>query len=250
MRMIWFAKRCGKEIRRDKLNLFFGVGFPVILLLLLSFINRNVPAEAGLTIFAPEALTPAVSTFGLTFLSLFSALLIAKDRESALMTRLLTSPLTAGEFVLGYVLPLLPIALAQSAICYLLALALGLAPTVSIVWAILLNLPVALFFIGVGLLCGTVMNTKQVGGLCGALLTNLSGWLSGAWFDLALVGGAFETVAELLPFVHAVRVGREALAGNLGAVLPDLLIVSGYAVFTLGAAIIVFVRKMKKGRIV
>lgn len=44
MKTMWFAGRCGKEILRDKLNLAFGIGFPVILLLLLSAINASIPA--------------------------------------------------------------------------------------------------------------------------------------------------------------------------------------------------------------
>ena len=247
MKTMWFAGRCGKEILRDKLNLAFGIGFPVILLLLLSAINASIPAEAGMTLFELPNLTPGVAVFGLSFFSLFSALLIAKDRESAFMMRLLTSPLSAAGFIMGYTLPLLPMAAAQTALCYLVAMLLGLSPTVNILMAILINIPAALFFIGVGLLCGTLMGTKQVGGICGALLTNLSAWLSGTWFDTALVGGVFEGIANVLPFVHAVKVGRHALAGEFAGMFPDFWWVLGYAVLMLAVARFFFMRKMKKG---
>ena len=236
MKTMWFAGRCGKEILRDKLNLAFGIGFPVILLLLLSAINASIPTEAGMTLFELPNLTPGVAVFGLSFFSLFSALLIAKDRESAFMMRLLTSPLSAAGFIMGYTLPLLPMAMAQTALCYLVAMLLGLSPTVNILMAILINIPAALFFIGVGLLCGTLMGTKQVGGICGALLTNLSAWLSGTWFDTALVGGVFEGIANVLPFVHAVKVGRHALAGEFAGMFPDFWWVLGYAVLMLAVA--------------
>ena len=212
MKMLAFARRTAREILRDPLNILFGLGFPVVLLLLFSAIQANVPFG----LFRIESITPGIAVFGLSFVTLFSATLIAKDRESALLQRLYTTPLTAVDFILGYALPMLPIALAQLAVCYLTAILLGLPVTGGIVWAIFALLPATLFFIALGLLCGSVLNVKQVGGVCGALLTNAAALLSGAWFDLALVGGAFEKAANLLPFAHAVQLGRIALGSASG----------------------------------
>jgi ABC-2 type transport system permease protein len=240
MKLLTFSARTAREILRDPLNLAFGIGFPVVLLLLLSAIQANIPVE----LFAIDRLTPGITVFGLSFMTLFSALLIAKDRESALLQRLYTTPLTALDFILGYTLPLLPIALAQSGICYLVALPLGLQPTPKIFLALVSALPVALLFIGLGLLCGSVFGVKQVSGLCGALLTNLSAWLSGVWFDLSLVGGAFQTLANALPFVHAVALEQAVLAGDFGGVFPHLWWVLSYAIAILLAAIVLFLRQM------
>ena len=160
------------------------------------------------------------------------------------MLRLFTSPLTAKNFILGYTIPLLPMALAQIAVCFIVALFLGLAPTWSIMITILVLLPAALVFIALGLLCGSIFNDKQVGAVCGALLTNLSAWLSGTWFDVNLVGGAFKSIANVLPFIHAVNVGRAALAGDYAAVFPELWWVIAYALGLTVLAIVVFTRKM------
>ena len=199
MRMTAFAKRCAKEILRDPLNLMFGLGFPVILLLLLTALQSNIPVG----LFELKSLTPGITVFGLSFMTLFSATLIAKDRESALLQRLYTTPLTEFDFIMGYMLPILPIALGQSIICYLFAIPLGLTVRVNVIYAIIGIIPMAIFNIALGLLCGSLLGVKQVGGVCGALLTNLSAWLSGVWFDLALVGGLFEKIANALPFLHA-----------------------------------------------
>lgn len=242
MRMLTLAQRNAKEILRDPLNLAFGLGFPLVLILLLSAIQANIPVE----LFEIQHLTPGVAVFGLSFMTLFSATLLAKDRGSALIQRLYTTPLTAADFILGYTLPILPIALAQSVICYGVALMLGLEPTVNVLLAILGILPVSLLYIGLGLLCGSVFNDKQVGGICGALLTNLSAWLSGVWFDLDLVGGAFQKIANALPFVHAVELCRAVLTGEYGKILPHLWWVLGYAVAILALAILLFLRQMKK----
>lgn len=241
MRMLSFARRTAKEILRDPLNLAFGLGFPVALILLMSAIQANVPVP----VFEIKSLAPGISVFGLSFMTLFSATLVARDRETAFLERLYTTPMKATDFIFGYILPMIPIAVAQTLVCYLLAAVLGLPLSVSVLYAILLNLVAALFFIALGLLCGSLFTVKQVGGLCGALLTNLSAWLSGAWFDLSLVGGAFEKIASALPFMHAVELQRALLAGNPAALPAHLLWVGGYAIVTLAAAVGVFLRQMR-----
>ena len=160
MRMLTFAKRCGKEILRDPLNLAFGLGFPLVLLLLLSAMQANIPVE----IFKIDSLTPGMTVFGLSFMTLFSATLVAKDRESAFLQRLYTTPLTGVDFIMGYLLPLLPIALGQTVVCYLFAIPLGLTVNVNIVYAALGIIPMAIFNVSLGLLCGSLLGVKQVGG--------------------------------------------------------------------------------------
>ena len=242
MRMLTFASRNTKELWRDPLNLAFTFGFPLVLLLLLSAIQASIPVS----LFEAAHLTPGVTVFGLSFMTLFSATVIAKDRASSLLQRLYTTPLRPIDFILGYTLPLLPIALVQSVVCYAVALLLGLSPSVNILLAILLILPISVLYIALGLLFGSILSDKQVGGVCGGLLTNLSAWLSGIWFDLALVGGVFERIAYLLPFVHAVELERAVIAGSFGELLPHLLWVLGYAAVALAAAVLLFLRQMKR----
>ena len=242
MRMIPFAKRCAKEILRDPLNLAFGLGFPLVLLLLLSALQKNIPAN----LFEINNLTPGITVFGLSFMTLFSATLVAKDRESALLQRLYTTPLLGIDFILGYMLPLLPIALGQTVICYLAAIPLGLTVSIRIMYAVLGILPMALFNIALGLLCGSILGVKQVSGLCGALLTNLSAWLSGVWFDLKLVGGLFERIANLFPFVHAVELEKALFVGQYQTAAVHLLPVVLYSAATTAAAVLFFLGQMKK----
>ncbi|MBE6661241.1 MAG: ABC transporter permease [Ruminococcaceae bacterium] len=242
MRMLTFAKRNAKEIIRDPLNLLFGLGFPLVLILLLSAIQANIPVA----LFEIERLSPGITVFGLSFMTLFSATLIAKDRSGSLLQRLYTTPLKPMDFILGYTLPIVPFAVAQSVVCYIVAIILGLDVSGRILAAVLLIVPVAVLFIALGLLFGSILTDKQVGGICGALLTNLSAWLSGIWFDLELVGGAFKKIAYALPFVHAVEMERAALAGNFADVLPHLWWVIGYTVVALVVAVLLFLRQMKK----
>ena len=133
MRMMTFAKRCTKEILRDPINLFFGLGFPLVLLLLLSAIQKNIPAS----LFEIDSLTPGITVFGLSFMTLFSATLIAKDRETAFLQRLYSTPLSGIDFIIGYMMPMIPIALGQTVLCYLFAIPLGLTVNINIVYAII-----------------------------------------------------------------------------------------------------------------
>ena len=242
MKMAAFGLRNAKEILRDPLTLAFSLGFPLALLLLFSAIAANAPAAP----FELSRLTPGIAVFGLSFVSLFSATLISRDRSSSFMARLLASPLTAGDFILGYTLPMLPLSILQTAVCYIAALILGMGWTANLLLAIVVEIPAMLFFIGIGLLCGTVFGDKQVGGVCGALLTNLTAFLSGTWFDVKMVGGVFESIANVLPFVHAVNASRAALSGDLPAILPELWWVIGWAAVVCVAAVLVFRKKMRQ----
>ncbi|MEE0981024.1 MAG: ABC transporter permease, partial [Acutalibacteraceae bacterium] len=237
-----FAKRCTKEILRDPINLAFGLGFPLVLLLLLSSLQKNIPAE----LFDIDTLTPGITVFGLSFMTLFSATLIAKDRESAFLQRLYATPLTGFDFILGYMLPLLPLAVSQTIICYLFAIPLGLTVSINIFYAIIGIIPMAVLNIALGLLCGSILGVKQVGGICGALLTNLSAWLSGVWFDLKLVGGLFEKIANVLPFVHAAEMEKALFSGNFQLALTHVTPIILYSVFITAIAVLSFLRQIKK----
>lgn len=240
MRALAFARRNTKELFRDPLTLFFGLGFPLVLLVLMTVIQNNVPVE----IFRLETLAPGIALFGLTFLALFSGLLLARDRTSAFLARLVASPMTAADFLLGYLLPLLPMAVGQSAICMAAAVILGLPLSWNLPAVVLSLIPSALLFIALGLLCGTLFNDRQVGGMCGALLTNVTAWLAGIWFDLSLLGGGFKTFAYLLPFAHGADGARAALAGDWAALPGHLLWVTVWAAALMALAVWLFRWKM------
>lgn len=242
MKMMTFAKRCAREILRDPINLAFGLGFPLVLLMLMSAIQANIPVQ----LFEIEKLAPGIAVFGLSFMTLFSATLIAKDRESAFLQRLYTMPLKGSDFILGYMLPMLPIALTQTVICFGFAILLGLPVNINLLYAVLGTIPVAVFYIGLGLLCGSILGVKQVGGICGALLTNLAGWFSGVWFDLDLVGGVFRKIANVLPFIHGVNMERALLAGDFELALREMLPVALYGLGAVTLAVFLFLRQMRR----
>ncbi len=245
MRTFVFTKRCLREILRDPITLFFGAAFPVILLVLLSVMNLNIPAEANMSMFAIENLMPGVIVFGFSFLALFGGMLLAGDRETAFLTRLFTSPLRARDFIAGYALPLFPLGLSQAVICIAIGFIFKLSFTPHIFTMLLFLIPSMLLFVGIGLLVGSLLNFRQVGSICGALLTNVAAWLSGTWFSLDLLGEGFKTFSYCLPFANAVDAAREALAGDLAGACTHIGIVCAYALAACVGAILVFRKKMK-----
>ena len=242
MRIFSFSKRTFKEILRDPLTLVFGLGFPSILIVLLSVIQSNIPVS----IFEINKLVPGMTIFGLSFMTLFSATLIAKDRENAFLTRLYATPMKALDFILGYSLPIVPIALAQGIFCYIIGFFFGLKFSINILYSIIFLIPVSVIFIGLGLMFGSILTQKQVGGICGALLTNLTAWLSGIWFDLDLVGGVFKKVAEILPFYHAVKLEQMVFIGDFNNIFTHLFVILIYMVILIIIPIFSFLKQMKK----
>ena len=240
MKCMVLSSRTVKEILRDPINLFFGLGFPLVLIFLLSTIQKNIPVS----LFEVHKLTPGITVFGLSFMSLFASVIVSKDRESSLLSRLYTTPLRSMDFILGYMLPLIPISILQSLICYIASIPFGLKLSLDVVWALGGNILVSLFFISLGVFCGSVMTSKQVGGICGALLTNLSAWLSGIWFDISLVGGALKKVADVLPFIHAVEMEKALFSGNTDGIGVHVLILSLYTLGITILAVFMFLRQM------
>ena len=245
MRILAFADRNRRELLRDPLTAGFGLGFPLVLLYLLSLLQRNIPVP----MFEIETLAPGVAAFGLTFIALFSAMLVSKDRTRSLMMRLCASPMRARDFILGYCAPLVPMAMLQTAICYLAAAPLGFKLNTGALVSLLSLVPAAAMYIAIGLICGTLLTDKQVGGVCGAALTNVCAWLSGIWFDLELLGDGFAKAAKCLPFARAVEAARAAAAGDFAGMLAPLGVVILWAAALMTAAVVLFSRRMKSGKI-
>ena len=242
MKMLTFARRNFKEILRDPINIFFGLGFPAVLLLLLSAIQSKIPVD----LFVIEKLAPGVAVFGFSFITLFCATLISKDRESSFLQRLYTTPLSASDYILGFALPFIPLSVMQTGVCFLISFFLKLKISVNILYALLSVIPISLFYIFLGIFCGSILGVKQVGGICGALLTNLSAWLSGIWFDLELVGGVFKKIAVCLPFYHIVELEKNIVSHSLENTATHILIISLYTLAVGLLAVICFVKQIKR----
>lgn len=240
--MFAFTDRCRREILRDPLSLIFGFGLPLVLLVLMSLLQQNLPVQ----VFPIDRFAPGMAVFSLTFLMLFGGQLLAADRSTAFLARTFASPLRAGDYILAYTLPLLPLGLLQGALCLAAALFFDLPATIGLLRAELALIPAILLFVGFGLLLGVCCTDKQVGALA-SIVIQVASLLGGIWFDLDLIGGAFGKFARCLPFYHAVQCAKEAINGGLTAALPHGAITLGYAAVLFAAASVIFGAKMRRG---
>ena len=244
-----FAKRNLKELLRDPLSYMFCLGFPLVMLVIMTIVNDSIPAEANMTIFRIDNLAGGVSLFGLTFIMLFTCLSVSKDRGGSYLVRLYASPMRPVHFITGYLLPNLVLAVAQIAVTFIVSFIIAaiVGVEMNVVGALLALaalLPSALLFAGFGLLFGTMFNEKAAPGLC-SIIISLSSIIGGVWFDVGSVGGVMYNIANVLPFYHCTMTARCCLALNLEDIGMHLLISVIYAVAVNILAISVFRTKMR-----
>ena len=245
-----FAVRTWKEIMRDPLSYIFCLGFPLVMLVIMSIIDKSIPAEAGMQVFRIRNLAPGIAYFGLTFVMLFTSIQVSKDRTTALLLRLYASPMKPVEYIFGYTMPVVVLAVVQMVICFSVSFVIGLCTGDSLAVTEMLLSMVALFpsvflFAGFGILFGTLVNEKAAPGLC-SILISAAGMIGGIWMDIDGLGGAIKTVARALPFYHGVSLARLPFGETTEGTVEHLLwtIVCGAAVY--GLAVTVFRSKMKK----
>lgn len=250
MRIKAFAKRNFKELVRDPLSWIFCLGFPVVMLVLMTVINRSIPKEANMTVFRIDNLCGGVAVFGLTFLMLFGAILISKDRGSSFLTRLYASPMTAFDFIAGYYLPILLLAVIQCVITFGASAVVACTEeralsALNLLSAIIILIPSMIMFIGFGLVFGSKFSQNAAPGLCSAIISAAS-LLGGMWMDVEAIGGVIEKICLALPFYHSVCAARLAAQGRLSETGTSMLVITLYAAAAVVLSVIVFKKNMTK----
>ena len=238
MRMINFAKRNFKELVRDPISLIFEIALPLFLLFI--FQQFNIPAEN----YRLENFTPSIILFGFSFITLFSATLVSKDRTSSLLIRLGTSPMKSSDYILGYIFSLLPIVLIQNILFFITAIILGLQFTISIIPTILVSMLISIFFISLGILIGSLVSEKGTGGL-GSIIVQLVCFTSGMYFPKDVIGGVFEIICKILPFEGCLNILQGVLHNDFSNVtLVNILVFGIYFICSILLSIYAFKKKM------
>lgn len=250
MRSIVFSKRTGKEILRDPLTFIFCLGFPILMLIIMTIVNTSLPAQASMKIFTTQYLAPGIVIFGLTFIMQFTCLQVSKDRSTALLTRLYASPMKPVDFIIGYTLPILVIAVLQELVTFGVAFVVALfaGETLSLpnmLLCVLVNIPASLLFLGLGMLFGTLLNDKAAPGICSILITVVC-LLGGIWMDVDALGGMIQKVSHVLPFYQSVQAARMAVLGQYTDIFKPMLFTLAYAAVFYLLAVISFRAKMQK----
>ena len=245
-----FAGRNLRELLRDPLSYLFCIGFPLVMLVIMTLVDRSIPAQANMNVFHLDHLTPGIIMFGQTFVMLFTALTVSHDRAGAFLMRLYASPMTATDFAVGYILPMLVISVLQTAVTFAAAwvIALITGTTLSAGGTLLCfvsMLPAAVMYISIGLLFGTIFHEKSAPGLCSVIIS-LNSFLGCIFFDADGTGGVLLTVCKCLPFYYCTKTARGAMLMNLTAEqywIP-LLVTVGSAAIALFLGMFAFSRRM------
>ena len=238
MRMLNFAKRNFKELVRDPLSLIFEIALPIFLLFI--FQQIKVPGEE----YKLVNFTPGIIVFGFSFITLFTSTLIAKDRSSSLLIRLGTSPMKSSDYILGYILSLVPIVIIQGILFFLVAIILGLPFSINIIYTILISIIVSILFISFGILFGSLVSEKASGGV-GSIIVQLVAFTSGMYFSKDLVGNVFARICEILPFESCLTIIKGFLNNDFSMISSrNIIVFCLYTFIVLVISIIVFKKKM------
>lgn len=238
MRILNFAKRNFKEIIRDPLSIIFSVFLPLILLFV--FKQINIPSES----YELQNFTPGIVVFGFSFISLFTAMLISKDRTTSLLIRLGISPMKPIEYILGYMLSIIPIIIIQNTLFFILAIILGLSFSINIIWAILISIVIAILFIAIGIIIGSLFSEKASSGIS-SIIVQLVCFTSGMYFPRELLGDVFSKICEFLPFESCVTIIKGIMNNNLEIISArNIVVFFTYTIAILVISVIVFKKKM------
>lgn len=238
MRTLNFAKRNFKEIIRDPLSIIFSVLLPLFLLFI--FKQINIPNES----YELHNFTPGIVVFGFSFITLFTAMLVSKDRTSSLLIRLGISPMKSIEYILGYMLSIIPLILIQNVLFFILAIALGLSFSINIIWAILISIVVAILFIAIGIILGSLFSEKASSGIS-SIVVQLVCFTSGMYFPRELLGDVFSRICEYLPFESCVTIIKGVMNANLESItIRNIIVFSIYTILALIISILIFKEKM------
>lgn len=238
MRTLNFAKRNFKEIIRDPLSIIFAILLPLFLLFI--FKQINIPNES----YELHNFTPGIVVFGFSFITLFTAMLVSKDRTSSLLIRLGISPMKPIEYILGYMLSIIPLILIQNVLFFILAIVLGLSFSINIIWAMLISIVVAILFIAIGIIIGSLFSEKASSGIS-SIVVQLVCFTSGMYFPRELLGDVFSKICEYLPFESCVTIIKGIMNANLESItIRNIIVFLVYTTIMFTISIIVFRKKM------
>ncbi len=250
-RTISFTKRNLIEMSRDVLSYIFCIAFPIVMLIIMSIVNSSIPKEAGMSIFRIDNLAGGVAIFGHTFVMLFTALNVTKDRSGSFLIRMFASPMKSSDFTNGYIFPMLIVALVQALITFaasfIISLITGYDLKISgLLIAVLALIPSSLMFTAIGMIFGTLFNEKASPGLC-SIIISLGSFVGGIWYDVDGVGGIMQKISKFTPFYYATKTARAAIDLNfkMNDFIIPLLVVTGFAILLTILACFVFGRKMR-----
>ena len=117
------------------------------------------------------------------------------------------------DYILGYILSVLPVVLLQNVLFFAVALPLGLTFDINILLAIIVAMPISVLFIILGILIGCITTEKSASGVS-SIVVQLVAFTSGMYFSSDMIGKGFDIVCKVLPFSHCLTVIKDVLQAS------------------------------------
>ena len=209
-------------------------------------INAN-PIHIETEITFIDFMGPGIIVFGILILIPTSARIMVSDKEKGFLSRLLTTPTRPLDFISGYSLCLVVIAITQIIIFVAAAWGFGMDIVGSLWLAFLIFLLTGLCSIGIGMVVASLTKTEnQAEPLCWLFAMPLA-MLSGCWFSIEMLPSYLRAAAYAFPYAHAIDASRGVLIRGVGleAISNDLLFLIGWAVAIFAIGVILFRRSMR-----
>lgn len=248
-----FARRTYKEFLRDPVSMIFGAAFPVILMIVLQIICKNLTNEGMeiASVYQIDKMMIGISIYSFSFTSFYAGIRVSKDKNDYYIQRFYSTNMELDDYILGYVAPLLFITFLQSIVCITTAFLLDAILSLDILhfglnYLLLIGmmLPCEIIFICIGIMLGVSFKAKEsiyifIGIIIVTILT------SNIFFNVSSFGSAYVIFCRALPFYPT----YEALVGLLNGfteAFPYYFVTIAYGIILFILMIIIFKRKMNR----
>ena len=132
----------------------------------------------------------------------------------------------------------------QTILFFVLAIIMGLEFSFGIIFAVFVSIMVAIPFICIGIIIGSMFSEKSSSGIS-SILVQVVCFTSGMFFPVEMLGEIFKVVCQYLPFESCVTILRGVMNNNFDMIeLRNIIVFACYFVIFLIVAMLVFRKKM------
>jgi ABC-2 type transport system permease protein len=228
-----------KLFARERLRIVFGVGLPLLLVIIIGcipYFNQPRAAYGGATFL--DIYVPIMVAFSVALLSLTALpMMLAGYRERGVLRRLQTTPIGPSRVLAAQLLANLAVVLGTSIAILLLArFGFGVAFPRQLAGFVIAAVLAAVALMCVGLFIAAVVPTSRAAQATGALLFYPLMFFAGLWLPIANMPATLQHISHATPLGAAVQALTDSVQGHWPTWL-QLVTMAAYAVaFGLAAA--------------
>ena len=173
---------------------------------------------------------------------------MVRDRTRGFLSRLMTTPARPSDFIFGYSLPFIPVIIISIAIYLGVGILMGLSIIGNFGLAFLILFIIGICCLGIGMILGTLAKSEDQASAAPFIFIVPVAMISGGWWSVEQMPSVIKSIAEALPFLHAMDASRDVITRGAGfaGIIPDLYWLIGWTVALFAIGIVLFRRSMTK----